>query len=131
MAMASDIGVAEQLSREARGHLLNLVKRKVENNLREERRALKMEGKKVRRGRLGTIKALAKELGVKVPTVKAWLIDRWQAGNPNATIILKKAYELDPKGTRQVLIQDLEKHATHLERFFQTDIGTWKKQLLE
>jgi len=90
--------LSEHLSRGARRKLFNLVREKVEERLKREKRGC---------GRPPVLRVVAAELGLSVATLKAWSRGHWQASNINAEKLLKKASELDQKRTLEILREDL------------------------
>lgn len=103
--------VAEHLGRDTRYRLFLLIYEIVQQVVDKQREVLK------KRGRPGYVTKTAEFLGVSRETASAWKNRKYQAMNPNAEILVKKAWELNTDATAEILRADLESHRRILEAF--------------
>jgi len=103
---------ASRLSDEVKNKLFDLMERRVRERLERAR----AEGELARKGRLPILQVLAEELGVGTTTIKAWKSHKWCATGENAVKLLKKTFELDPKGTLEILRSDAENYIKCIEK---------------
>ncbi|KUO41502.1 MAG: hypothetical protein AVW06_01350 [Hadesarchaea archaeon DG-33-1] len=67
---------------------------------------------------LGSISGLAKEVGISHVAVLKWLrLENIHPSNTNLKRILELALELKPDEALKVLLRDLDKHATMMDKF--------------